>query len=100
SAHRVAPSSPTRRSSDLVDQLTADAANSQAIGALQAAGAFTMNVTSGPSMTSGTAGLFLDQNPGQTGGGFNGAVTLSGDGTFNRSEETRLNSSHLVISYA
>src|SRR5207248_2683392 len=31
----------------------------------------------------GTAGLFLDQNPGQTGGGFNGAVTLSGDGTFN-----------------
>jgi fibronectin-binding autotransporter adhesin len=66
-----------------VDQLTAGVANSQAIGALQAAGAFTMNVTSGLNMTSGSAGLFLDQNPGQTGGGFNGAVTLTGDGTFN-----------------
>jgi fibronectin-binding autotransporter adhesin len=66
-----------------VDQLTAGSANSQAIGALQASSSFTMNVTSGPNMTSGTAGLFLDQNPAQTGGGFNGAVTLSGDGTFN-----------------
>jgi autotransporter-associated beta strand protein len=66
-----------------VDQLTAGAANSQAFGAIQAAGPFTMNVTSGPNMTSGTAGLFIDQNPAQTGGGFNGGVALSGDGTFN-----------------
>ncbi|HEV2970763.1 MAG TPA: autotransporter-associated beta strand repeat-containing protein [Pirellulales bacterium] len=80
-----------------VDQLTAGAANSQAIGALQAAGAFTMNVTSGPNMTSGTAGLFLDQNNNQTGGGFNGAVALSGNGTFNVVTNTAAGASGMLM---
>jgi fibronectin-binding autotransporter adhesin len=80
-----------------VDQLTAGSANSQAIGALQAAGAFTMNVTSGPNMTSGAAGLFLDQNNNQTGGGFNGAVTLSGNGTFNVVTNTAAGASGMLM---
>ncbi len=66
-----------------VDEIDPGVAITHAFGAIQAAGAFTMNVTSGPNMTSGTAGLYIDQNSSQTGGGFNGAVALSGDGTFN-----------------
>jgi autotransporter-associated beta strand protein len=68
-----------------------------AIGAMQAAGAFTMNVTSGPSITSGTPGLFLDQNSNQNGGGFNGAVTLSGNGTFNVVTNTAAGASGMLM---
>lgn len=67
----------------VVDRLTAGPATTHAFGAMQAAGAFTLNVSAGPNMTSGTAGLFMDQNPNQTAGGFNGGITLSGDSTIN-----------------
>ncbi len=55
----------------VIDRLTAGAGVTHSLNALSSAGAFTLNVTAGPNVTSGVAGFVL------------GAVTLGGDGSFN-----------------
>src|SRR5207249_345972 len=55
----------------VVDRTTAGAGVIHSINAITSAGAFTLNLSAGANVTSGTAGLTV------------GSVTLSGNGTFN-----------------